>query len=120
MTMAVSRARYCRAVCRRETGRPGRQSKDRPARTMQNRTVPSLRLHLDAESCPLVLEHDGDRLDDPFVEVCLAEHDHLVLDPLSAVDVGEMLLGKPVVPAAVPGGEHVGIFLESSGELGTR
>jgi hypothetical protein len=50
--------------------------------------------HLDATGDSLVLQDDGDRVDDPDARVGLAVHDDLVLEPHAARDVEEVLLGK--------------------------
>ena len=48
----------------------------------------------------------------------LAIFDHLVLDFAALLEVGEVLVGEAVVPAAVPEGvERVGVFLVGVREL---
>src|SRR4051812_21974752 len=78
-----------------------------------------LSLHPDAEFSPLILEDDSDGLDHLLARVRLAIHDQLVLDLLAALDVDRMFLGEAVVPATVPGREHVGVLLVGSGKLRT-
>src|SRR5215207_4895181 len=74
-------------------------------------------LHLDSARGPLVLQHHCNRIDDADLRVRLAVHDDLVLEPHPAGGVEEVLLGKTVVPAAVPDHQLVGILLPGSGKL---
>ena len=52
--------------------------------------------HFDAAGDSLVLQDDGDRVDDPDVRAGLAVHDDLVLEPHPARGVEEVLLRKTV------------------------
>jgi hypothetical protein len=47
----------------------------------------------------------------------LAIFDHLVLDLAALLEIGIVLVGEAVVPAAVPAREGVGVFLIGVGEL---
>ena len=72
---------------------------------------------MDSELGALILEHDCKRLDDLLPGIGLAVDDDLVLDDLALLQVEEMLLGEAVIPAAIPSGEEIGVFLEGPGQL---
>ena len=74
-------------------------------------------LHLDAHERALRLEDDRDGIDDALFGISLAVDDDFVLRDLALAQVEEMLLGKAVVPSAVPSRQGIGIFLECSCEL---
>src|SRR5437867_4025393 len=75
-------------------------------------------LHFDPKLRPHILENNGDCLDDQVLGIGLAVHDHLVLGLLALANVHVMLAGKPIVPAAVPGGQPVGVLLPRPCQLG--
>ena len=66
---------------------------------------------------PLVLQERVDRCDDLNAGIGLAVQDDLVLEKLRARYVDVVLLCQAIVPSAVPGREHVGIFLKSTRKL---
>src|SRR5689334_15595447 len=100
-------------ACEMTVVSPSTPPSARAMRSPSPRRGPSL--HLDAQLGALVLEDDGEGFDDLLVLVRLAVDDDLVLDVLALLDVEEVLLGEAVVPAAVPGGERVRVFLEGVG-----
>jgi len=65
----------------------------------------------------ICLENRIDRLDDCYVPMCLAVDDDVVNVLFHARHVDRMLLGKSVVPAAIPDSEKVGVFLICTGQL---
>src|SRR5215472_10630413 len=76
-------------------------------------------LHLNPELRALVLEYDCNRIDDPNARTAFAGHDDLVLEILRACRIEEVLFGQTVVPAAIPRGQHIGVFLKRARELRT-
>ena len=64
-----------------------------------------------------LLEDDVDGFDDLHLRICLTVHDHFVFCFLGSANVEVVLLRKPVVPAAIPGGEQISLILPRSGEL---
>ena len=65
----------------------------------------------------LFLQHDIDRLNDGFSGIGLAIDDHVVNPCLGARHVKGVLFRQPVVPAAVPNSQKVGVFLERARQL---
>ena len=59
------------------------------------------------------LQDDIDRLNDTLVAVGFAVNDHIVNSLFHPRHIDRMLLRKPVIPAAVPSSEEVGVFLKS-------
>src|ERR1700733_13987367 len=68
-----------------------------------SKSVLNLFLQLDATLGPVVLENDVDGLDDLFAGIGLAINDDLVLQLSGPADQHDVLLGKAVVPPAIPG-----------------
>ena len=52
-----------------------------------------------------------------FARMRLAIDDRFVLSLFAARDIGEMLLRKPIVPAAIPCRQIIGVFLKGVGQL---
>jgi hypothetical protein len=66
-----------------------------------------------------LLEHDVDGFNDANLRICLAIDDYFMFELFRSGDIEVMLLGEAVVPAAVPGGEPVGVSLPCTRERGT-
>jgi hypothetical protein len=73
--------------------------------------------HLDAKSHPLVLEDDGDSINDTYTGIGLAVDDDLVLEPPSSIRLRKMLFRKSIVPTAILGDQKIGVFLECASQL---
>jgi hypothetical protein len=65
---------------------------------------PSLFLHHPFGA--ILFDHLADGMNDLLLGMRLAIFNHLVLDFATLLEVGEVLVGEAVVPAAVPGGER--------------
>src|SRR3984885_11723742 len=94
---------------RRAEGCP--QSSKRAARLF-------LVVDLDALFLAQLLDLDVHCGDDLRLWIVLAIDDDAVLKLLGAVDLQFAVAREAIVPAAVPDGHEVGVFLESVGELG--
>src|ERR1700735_4987472 len=88
-----------------------------PSIVDRGRWKPNLLLQLDATLGPVVFENDIDGLDDLLAGIGLAINDDLVLQLSGAADQHDVLLGKAVIPAAIPGGQIVRVFLECACQL---
>src|SRR5208337_5495603 len=72
---------------------------------------------LDAELLAHLLDIDVHRGDDLLVRMGLAIDDDAVLQLLGAIDLHLAEVREAVVPAAVPDGHEVGVFLPGAGQL---
>jgi hypothetical protein len=66
---------------------------------------------------PLLLEHHIQCVDDANLRICFAIYNHFMLEVFRSGYVKEVFLRESVVPAAVPGGEPVGISLPSAAQV---
>lgn len=66
------------------------------------RTSGSFR-HLDAKAHPLILEDNGDGINNTYAPVGFAMDYDLVLEPLGPVRVRQMFFCESIVPPAIPG-----------------
>ena len=78
------------------------------------------RSHFDTSGRSFVFKDDSDGVDDASVWMFFAVDDYLVFGDLAFSVIEKMFVCQPIVPAAIPCGEKVGVLLIGVCELSAR